>query len=151
VLTRLRHLLLVLAVLPLLLNPARRRLWQEMRAYLRRLPAALAAPLPEALAAQTPPAADLQLPEAEVRRLADSAALLDRRSPLGLCLRRSLVRYHFLRRAGVPLAISCGARFTGGQADREVTGHAWVTLNGQPYYEAGEDYQGFTVMLVHPA
>jgi hypothetical protein len=149
--SRIRHVFLFLTTLPLLLHPARRRLWGEMRAFLRRLPAALAAPLPTALAAQTPAAADLSESHDTLRRLADSAALLDRRSPLGLCLRRSMVRYHFLRRAGLPLTISFGARFTGGQADRAVTGHAWVTHNGQPYYEDGENYQGFTVMLAHPS
>jgi Transglutaminase-like superfamily len=61
-----------------------------------------------------------------------------------------LARYHFLRRAGVPLVINFGARFKAGQADREVSGHAWVTLAGQAYYEDGENYQGFTVMLRYP-
>lgn len=150
-LPRLRHLLLFLSTLPLLLHPARRRLWQEMRAYLRHLPTTMSAPLPAALAAQTPAAADLRESPDTLRRLADSAALLDRRSPLGLCLRRSLVRYHYLRRAGVPLAISFGARFVAGQADRDVTGHAWVEQDGQPYYEDGENYKGFTVMLRYPA
>ena len=129
----------------------RRELWSEMRAYGRALPGALAAPLPKAIAAQTPAAADLALPPAAVRDLADAAALFDRASPLGLCLRRSMLRYHFLRRAGLPLVINFGARFKGGQADREVTGHAWVTLDGRPYFEDGENYQGFTVLLRFPA
>lgn len=150
-LTRLRHLLLFLGALPLLLQPARRRLWGEMRDYLRRLPEALSAPLPAALATQTPAVTDLNEAHDVVRRLADSAALLDRRSPLGLCLRRSMARYHFLRRAGAPLVIRFGARFKGGQADRDVTGHAWVELDGQPYFEDGENYRGFTVMFAHPA
>lgn len=148
--TRLRHLLLFLTTLPLLLHPARRRLWTEMRAYLRRLPAALAGPLPAALAAQTPTTLDLPESPDTLRRLADSAALLDRRSPLGLCLRRSLVRYHYLRRAGLPLTVNFGARFMGGHADSEVTGHAWVALDGKPYFEDGENYKGFTVMLRYP-
>ena len=131
-------------------SSSRRRLFGEMRAYVRGLPAALAGPLPTALAAQTPVEADLALPAAEVRRLADAAALFERRSPLGLCLRRSLVRYYFLRRAGVPLVLNFGARFQGGVADRAITGHAWVTLNGEPYCEDGENYRGFTVMLIYP-
>lgn len=139
-----------LEALLLLARPRNRALWSEMRAYVRRLPSALEGPLPEALRAQTPAGADLDMPERAVRVLADAAALVERGSPLGLCLRRSLVRYHFLRRAGVPVAVQFGARFTGGQADREVTGHAWVTLNGQPYYEAGENYRGFAVILTHP-
>jgi hypothetical protein len=62
-----------------------------------------------------------------------------------------MVRYHYLRRAGLPLTISFGARFTGGHADRDVTGHAWVELDGKPFHEDGENYRGFTVMLVHPS
>jgi Transglutaminase-like superfamily len=138
------------ATLIMLVDPARRRLWAEMRAYAAALPRALDGPLPAAMAAQTPAAIDLTLPAPTVRKLADTAALLERRSPLGLCLRRSLLRYHFLRRAGVPLAVSFGARFRGTTADRDVTGHAWVTLDGRPYYEDGENYQGFTVMLQYP-
>jgi hypothetical protein len=61
-----------------------------------------------------------------------------------------MARFHFLRRAGVPLVINFGARFKGGLADRQVTGHAWVTLDGQAYHEDGENYQGFTVMLQFP-
>lgn len=93
---------------------------------------------------------DLGLPIPSVRRLADLTALLDRRSPFGLCLRRSLLRYHFLRRAGVPVAVQFGARFKAGQPDRDVTGHAWVALDGQPYFEDGENYRGFRVMLSYP-
>jgi hypothetical protein len=147
---RIRNLLTGLAALFWLARPTYRRLWAEMRAYVRGLPATLEGPLPAALRAQTPARADLDLPERDVRVLADAAALAERGSPLGLCLRRSLVRYHFLRRAGVPVAVQFGARFTGGQADRDVTGHAWVTLNGEAYHEAGENYRGFTVMLTHP-
>jgi hypothetical protein len=78
------------------------------------------------------------------------AALLDRRSPLGLCLRRSLTRYHFLRRIGVPVVLQFGAKFVAGKPDREVTGHAWLTLNGRPYYEANENWRGFAVMFSFP-
>ena len=149
--SRLRNWRLGLSALAALaVSSARRQLWAELRAYERGLPDVLVAPLPQVLAAQTPAHVDLTLPAAEVRRLADAAALFERRSPLGLCLRRSLARYHFLRRAGVPLVINFGARFKAGQADREVTGHAWVTLAGQPYFEDGENYQGFAVMLQYP-
>jgi hypothetical protein len=114
------------------------------------MPAALAGPLPTALAAQTLAGTDLSMPPDTVRLLADAAALFERRSPLGLCLRRSLLRYHFLRRAGLPLVLNFGARFKAGVADRQVSGHAWVTLDGEPYYEDGDNYQGFTVMLRYP-
>lgn len=149
-LTRIRNLLTGLIALLSLVDPGRRALWAEMRAHVRGLPAALAAPLPEVLAAQTPVTADLRLPPDRVRVLADAAALFERRSPLGVCLRRSLVRYHFLRRAGVPLVVNFGAQFNDTAPNRDVTGHAWVTLNGQPYYEEGDSYRGFLVMLRYP-
>ena len=149
---RLRNWLLGLtALMSVAAWPPHRRLWAGLRAYVRDMPGALAGPLPAALAAQTPAAVDLALPPATVRRLADAAALFERRSPLGLCLRRSLLRYHFLRRAGLPLVLNFGARFKAGLADRQVSGHAWVTLDGRPYFEDGENYQGFAVMIRYPA
>ncbi len=149
--TRLRNTLTGLAALTALADPAQRRVYAEMQAYVRNLPNVLDAPLPSVVAAQTPAATDLSLSAPAVRRLADAAALWERRSPLGLCLRRSLVRYHYLRRAGVPLTLNFGARFKGGEADRDVAGHAWVTLAGQPYFEDGENYQDFVTMLRFPA
>src|SRR5207237_10029284 len=41
---------------------------------------------------------------------ADAVSMLDYRSPLGVCLRRSLVRYVLLRRAAVPVAVHFGAK-----------------------------------------
>lgn len=158
--TRIRNWLLAILLAPALLFDARlRRLLAEMRAFCRRLPATLSVPLPKALVEVTPQTSDPpagpnpgagQLPTSTIRRLADLAALLDRRSPLGVCLRRSLTRYHYLRRAGVPVVVQFGARFVSGRPDREITGHAWLTLDGRPYFEDGENYQGFTVMLSYP-
>jgi hypothetical protein len=152
---RLRNWLDGLLALWTLRRPASRVMWAEMRAFARGLPDTLNQPLPEALAAHTPGTVDLALPEMEVRRLADAAALFERGSPLGLCLRRSLLRYHFMRRAGVPLAIHFGARFKpglagAGHSQGPITGHAWVTLRGQPYFEDGENYRGFAEMFVYP-
>jgi hypothetical protein len=149
-LIRLRHLWLGLLALLLLVMPRHRHLWREMRANVRALPHALEGPLPDALRAQTPAQVDLAISPAVVRTLADAAALFERRSPLGLCLRRSLLRYRYLRRAGLALSLSFGARFQAGTPDRTVTGHAWTTLDGHPYFEAGRDYQGFTVVLRYP-
>ena len=150
-LARLRHWWLALTTLPaLIFDASQRDLFARMRAFTGRLPQMLAVPLPQVLADLTPQISDLRLPPSAIRRLADVAALLARRSPLGVCLRRSLVRYHYLRRTGVPLVINFGARFKGGVADREITGHAWVTLEGEPYFEDGENWQGFTVMLQYP-
>jgi hypothetical protein len=148
---RLSNLWLGLRALPaLLFDPGQRQLLREMRDFCRRLPATLSAPLPQVLADLTPQSADLSFPADTVRVLADFAALLDRRSPLGVCLRRSLTRYHYLRRAGLPVAVQFGARFSSGKPDREIAGHAWLTLDGQPYFEYTENYRGFTVMYAYP-
>ena len=161
--TRAHHLRLAAAALSLLIfDPHLRSLFAEMRAFCRNLPAALKGPLPAALQSLTPEPApgsnfssitNCQPPTNDpdaIRAVADLAALLDRRSPLGLCLRRSLTRYHFLRRAGVPVVLHFGAKFVDGKPDRDVTGHAWLTLNGQVYHEDGENWRGFTVMLSFP-
>ncbi|HKZ85801.1 MAG TPA: lasso peptide biosynthesis B2 protein [Anaerolineae bacterium] len=148
---RLRHIGLALAALPGLMISARRRaLFREMRAFARNLPAVLKSPLPAAMQQITPLSQPSGDSEPVVRDLADLAALLDRRSPLGLCLRRSLTRYHFLRRAGVPVVVRYGAKFVDGKPDREITGHAWLTLDGHPYHEADENWRGFTVMITWP-
>ena len=148
---RLRNVLTVLRGLALAaLIPDLRRVWTKVRNFERGLPELLRPPLSEALAAIRPARPDLRLPADQLRLLCDTAALLDRRSPLGLCLRRSMVRYHFLSRAGLPLVLQFGARFKDGRPDRDVTGHAWVALDGRPYFEDGENYRGFTVMLRYP-
>ena len=155
---RLRHVRLALRTLPMLIvSPQRRALFREMQTFIRALPDALKAPLPEALARLTPVRGDAASGVGAdfvgadfIRDLADLTALLDRRSPLGLCLRRSLVRYHYLRRAGLPVDLKFGAKFVAGKPDREVTGHAWLTLNDHPYVEADENWKGFVVMLSFP-
>jgi hypothetical protein len=155
--TRLRHLGLALSTLPGLLSDKRQRAaLGEMRAFCHTLPDRLNAPLPDALSALTPEPVSLRNTEyalrneTTIRKLADLAALLDRGSPLGLCLRRSLTRYHFLRRAGRPVVLQFGAKFAAGRPDRDIHGHAWLTLNGQPYAEADENWRGFTVMFSYP-
>ncbi len=151
-LTRLRHWGLALILLPgLLLSPRRRALFHEIQSFERALPATLKQPLPDALRSITlQSSTPLILNESLLRNLSDLAALLDRRSPLGLCLRRSLTRYHFLRHAGVPVVLRFGAKFVEGKPDRNITGHAWLTLNDAPYHEAGENWKGFTVMFNWP-
>lgn len=150
--TRLQHLWLALTTLPrLTFNRPLRELWREMRAFARALPQQFRPPLPDALDHLTPAQINLDLGEDRIRKLADTAAVLDRQSPFGLCLRRSLVRYHYLRRAGIPIDLRFGARFVDGKPDREISGHAWVTLQGEAYHEPDENWRGFTVMFSHPA
>lgn len=159
--TRLYHLWLAFLALPALIFDSRRRaLFREMQTFCHNLPAALKGPLPQALQKLTPDVVRSAYSVSDtryairnthsVRDLADVAALLDRRSSLGLCLRRSLVRYYFLRREGLPVVLQFGAKFVAGKPDREVTGHAWLTLDGQPFYEADENWRGFVVMFSYP-
>lgn len=153
-LSRVRHVWLALTLLPgLLLFKSQRQLLAEMRLFCRALPQKLQGNLQTALREMTPMRQNLRGstdPE-DLRDLADLAALLERTSPLGLCLRRSLTRYYFLRRAGLPVVLQFGAKFSGGQPDRNVNGHAWLTLNGEPYFEDDENWRGFTVMFGYPA
>lgn len=150
-LTRFQHLGLALRLGPgLVVSASQRAQLTAMRAFCRTLPGALRGSLAEALQSLTPPLGAVEANVAHIRDLADLAALLERRSPLGLCLRRSLTRYYFLRRAGVPVQLRFGAKFTHGQPDRNVTGHAWLTLNAVPYFEEDENWRGFTMMFAHP-
>jgi hypothetical protein len=121
---------------------------REMWRFERGLPAQLTqTPLPELMAQLSAHPPDLSLSPSTVREMADAIAALDVRSPLGICLRRSLVRYYFVRRAGLPVTIRFGARF---KESRDIGGHAWLTLDDKPYEEASENYQGFAVMYTYP-
>jgi len=155
-LTRLHHLWLGLRLLPgLLASAQQRQLLAEMRHLCRELTTLLKQPLPQAMA-------ELELmrgerpfplpPETQTRQLADLAALLERRSPLGLCLRRSLLRYRYLHELGVPVTVRFGAKFAPGDTPdkKKITGHAWLVLRERPYHEADENWQGYTIMLRWP-
>jgi len=83
-------------------------------------------------------------------RLADAAVGLDYTSPLGICLRRSLVRYVLLRRAGTGVVVHFGARKGAGSGRNRIAGHAWLTLDGRPYAEERENYLGFAVIYSYP-
>lgn len=110
-----------------------------------------ALPLPEFLAELTPPTADLAARDpARLRGLIDALARIDRRHPFGLCLRRSLLRYHFLRRAGLPLGVTFGVRIRQTHEPPGIAGHAWNTLDGRPWCEREQDYRGFTVLYTWP-
>jgi hypothetical protein len=90
------------------------------------------------------------LAEPQIRQLADAVAAWQLRSPLGICLRRSLLRYYFLREAGLPVKISFGARLKSEREGSGLGGHAWLTLNGRAYYEPPANYEGFVVMYSYP-
>jgi hypothetical protein len=147
-----RYLLALLATLP---NSSQRKLLWQIISLSYALPQRFDDPLPAMMARLTPDCPYLlqpssQLTETEVRRLADAVAAGHFWSPLGICLRRSLLRYHFLRALGLPVSIVFGARLKARQEGGGLGGHAWLTLAGQPYYETPGDYEGFVEMYVYP-
>jgi hypothetical protein len=91
------------------------------------------------------------LDEDSVRHLADAVAAWHLRSPLGICLRRSLLRYYFLREADIPVKIIFGARLKNAREGGGIGGHAWLTLNDAPYHENPGDYEGFVQMYQYPS
>lgn len=134
------------------LDPDLRPLIPVIRRVARELPARQRVQsLPAFLAELTPAEADLVGIEPErLRRLVDALARVDRRHPFGLCLRRALLRYHFLRRAGLPLEIVFGVRIRQPYERPGLAGHAWNTLDGRPWHEDESDYRGFTVLYRWP-
>lgn len=162
----LRHTLTLMAALP---AAPQRTLLRQMIDFSRRLPQQFDQPLPVMMAHLTPEEsargprgesadrittpmlakADV-LTTDQIRNLADAVATWHIGSPLGICLRRSLLRYHFLRQAGLPVQIVFGARFKSAQEGGSIGGHAWLILNGAPYYENPQDYAGFAQMFLYP-
>lgn len=147
VLVRLRRGLTHSRVLAVaLIDGPQRRLMIEALGLARELPARLEQPLPAALRALTPPAQSQGLSCDATRAIVDALCAFGAGRPLGICLRRSLLRYYFLRRAGLPVVIHFGARRQG----QDVAGHAWLTLSGQPYHEKAEHVSVHTLMWSYP-
>lgn len=133
-------------------NAAKRQLLWRMITFCRRLPQQFDHSLPTMMA-QLTPSTNIEphrVKPDNVRRLADAVAAWHLASPLGICLRRSLLRYHFLREADLPVGIVFGARFKDNSEGGGIGGHAWLTLEGEPYYENPQDYEGFVVMYRYP-
>lgn len=130
------------------INAAQRQLLAEMRGFIQRLPALVKQPMPVYMA-QLGDGRASDFSAETIRNLADLASLLERQSPLGICLRRSLVRYHYLNQH-MSLTVQFGARFDEVGKKRTIAGHAWVTHNGQPYFEEDENWQNFTVVYQWP-
>jgi hypothetical protein len=138
-----RYSVVLLAALAM---PARRRFLGEVLALARQLPAALDQPLPAALESLTPAPAPQVLSGDTIRQIIDAATAFGAGRPLGICLRRSLLRYYFLRRAAVPVVVHFGAR----RLDDRIGGHAWLTLDGQPYHELPEHVRNYALMFSYP-
>ncbi len=146
---RFMHVWLAFTLVPVLMFSAKqRKLFNIMRRFVRNLPTQVQQPMPIYMAALGN-GNSLGLSVDKVRRIADLAALIERNTGLGICLRRSLVRYHFLA-PSIPLQVQFGARFDNSKQDRRIAGHAWVTLHEAPYYEADENWHRFCVLFTWP-
>ncbi|MFZ2487708.1 MAG: lasso peptide biosynthesis B2 protein [Anaerolineae bacterium] len=141
-----RGLVYTAALLRALTNARQRALVREALTLARQLPQRLEQPLPEALAGLTPPVVPQPLPETTIRQIVDALTAFGAGRPLGICLRRSLLRYYFLRRAGLPLVIHFGARRQGDA----IGGHAWLTRQDQPYHEQPQNILTHTEMWRFP-
>ena len=64
------------------------------------------------------------------------------------CLRRSVVLYHLLRRAGRDVSLYIGVRKSGAGA---LQAHAWLVRGGAPYLEPDRDeHRAFSVIATFP-
>ena len=61
------------------------------------------------------------------------------------CLYWALAGYHFLRQAGEPAIIHFGLR----KMETDLVSHAWLTRDGQPYFDDPEQH-GFVETLSFP-
>jgi len=136
--------------------PRRRQramLWQAWRA-LRSLPTLVhEQSLPQTMALldtnPLPPCPDLD--EARlVTRLADVVVAFDRQHDVGPCLRRSLIRFHLLRRLGLPVTIHVGVQRDEKAGESGIVGHAWLTLDGRPWEEPSGEHHDHVVMFCYP-
>ena len=147
-------LILLIATVPgLMISTRRRVIFREMRTFSRELSGRLRAPLLPVLAelvSDNVVASPEEQTETTIRNLADLAVLLESRTDIGYCLRRSLVRFYFLRRAGIPVVIHVGASHSIREGTELVDGHAWLTLEDQPYFELHKNLDSFVVMLSFP-
>ena len=147
---RLRNYWLLLRLLPFLaISGTRRRLLREMMAFVRQLPTIMRQPLPQAMQAVMVEQASYDFDVATVRDLADLASALEQRSVPGICLKRSLTRYHYLHHR-VPLTVIFGAKLVKGAARRDVAGHAWLELEGKAWFESAENAESFTPLFRWP-
>ena len=103
----------------------------------------------DAAAGQPVPAVSL----AQAQRLARYADVwLRRLRPRDPCLRRALVLFHRLRREGLPVTFCLGIRREGiGADDGQVTGHAWLELDGRVILESAATIAGQVCTFRYPS
>jgi hypothetical protein len=75
-------------------------------------------------------------------------ALLRRLYRSRYCMKRSMLLFYFLRKWTYPVRIHFGiAPNDNGDA---LGGHAWVSLDGEPFHEAGPPESTYTTMFSYP-
>lgn len=62
------------------------------------------------------------------------------------CLKKSLILYHFLRKAGMNVVIHFGVKKNGCALD----GHSWITKNGERLYDNLETVDDFSITYSYP-
>jgi len=72
-----------------------------------------------------------------------------------ICLKRSLVLYHFLRKYGMYVTVCFGVRFKnerpGGTEERKMEGHAWLLRNGAFFLEKNaEETKTYKMTYCYP-
>lgn len=65
---------------------------------------------------------------------------------MGNCLKLSILRYIHLRRYGFNVTFHMGVKPT----NHEITGHAWLSLNGELLWEEPEFIEGFRETFFYP-
>ncbi|BFU96163.1 MAG: conserved protein of unknown function [Nitrospira sp.] len=65
----------------------------------------------------------------------------------GNCFPRALAGYWFARRSGYPVRFHCGVRKEGSRLD----GHAWLTLDGEPFHETSRQWREYVVTFSYPS
>ena len=95
----------------------------------------------------TPPSEAPRPAETSPQRLATLAtALLTVLYRRDYCMKRSLLLFHYLRRWGHDVSIHFGVK----KADGELSGHAWVQLDGRVFAEGSDPYATFTTTYAYP-
>jgi len=64
----------------------------------------------------------------------------------GNCFPRAVTAYWLARRTGFPVRLHCGIKREGVKLD----GHAWLTLDREPFYELSEQWRQYAVTFSYP-
>ncbi|OGL41328.1 MAG: hypothetical protein A2043_05115 [Candidatus Schekmanbacteria bacterium GWA2_38_9] len=105
--------------------------------------------LPKLMKILTPQKKKDNFSEEEIDRIVDATTLVlyGRFSIFRpTCLKRSLVLYYLLNKAGLKVVMNFGVKKNNDRLD----GHGWLTLGGKPYLETYDPHDSFTVTYSYP-